>query len=185
MKENILTLPDRLDVGCDMKTMQAEDEELQKGMSRTSSAFQRATSGKLPRSDSQTEPMPERWSASFRKADRTSVPPLAIAMLVCGTRGDVQPFLALALGLQKDGHRVRLATHAIFKDYVESYGVEFFPMGTWLPRLLCLYLPAMQAKAALCHFDLPTERSKQCHPCRRRPAAAVSIHGVPLPFCPI
>lgn len=54
---------------------------------------------------------------------------MAIAMLVCGTRGDVQPFLALALGLQKDGHRVRLATHAIFKDYVESYGIEFFPMG--------------------------------------------------------
>ena len=54
---------------------------------------------------------------------------MAIAMLVCGTRGDVQPFLALALGLQKDGHQVRLATHAIFKDYVESYGIEFFPMG--------------------------------------------------------
>ena len=53
-------------------------------------------------------------------------------MLVCGTRGDVQPFLALALGLQKDGHRVRLATHAIFKEYVESYGVEFFPMGEHL-----------------------------------------------------
>ena len=112
-----------------MNAMQAEDEEHQKGMSRTGSAFQRATSGKLPRRNSQAEPMPERRSASFKQADRTSVPPLAIAMLVCGTRGDVQPFLALALGLQKDGHRVRLATHAIFKDYVESYGVEFFPMG--------------------------------------------------------
>ena len=119
-------------------TMQAEDEEHQKGMSRSGSAFQRATSGKLPRSNSKTEPMPERRSASFKQADRTSAPPLAIAMLVCGTRGDVQPFLALALGLQKDGHRVRLATHAIFKDYVESYGVEFFSMGKWLPRLLCL-----------------------------------------------
>jgi hypothetical protein len=118
--------------------MQAEDEEHQKGMSRTGSAFQRATSGKLPPSNSQREPMPERRSASFKQADRTSVPPLAIAMLVCGTRGDVQPFLALALGLQKDGHRVRLATHAIFKDYVESYGVQFFPMGKWLPRLLRL-----------------------------------------------
>ena len=127
-----------------MSATQAEDEEHQKGMSMTGSAFQRAISGKLAGSNAKTEPMPERLSAGFKQADRTSVPPLAIAMLVCGTRGDVQPFLALALGLQKDGHRVRLATHAIFKDYVESYGVEFFPMGKWLPCLL--WLSTLQCK---------------------------------------
>ena len=32
-----------------------------------------------------------------------------ITILTHGTRGDVQPFVALALGLQKAGHRVRLA----------------------------------------------------------------------------
>lgn len=98
-------------------------------MSRSGSAFQRATSGRTPESSPQTEEQPVRRSASYKGDDPAHVPPLAIAMLVCGTRGDVQPFLALALGLQKDGHRVRLATHAIFKDYVESYGIEFFPMG--------------------------------------------------------
>lgn len=98
-------------------------------MSRAGSAFQRAASGIVPESIPQSEEKPPRHSATYKRADRADVPPLAIAMLVCGTRGDVQPFLALALGLKKDGHRVRLATHAIFKDYVESYGVEFFPMG--------------------------------------------------------
>ena len=32
-----------------------------------------------------------------------------ITLLTYGSRGDFQPFLALALGLQKAGHAVRLA----------------------------------------------------------------------------
>ena len=103
-------------------------------MSRSGSALQRAASARTPESSPRSEEKPASRSATYMRADHADVPPLAIAMLVCGTRGDVQPFLALALGLQQDGHRVRLATHAIFKDYVESYGIEFFPMGE--PMLL-------------------------------------------------
>ena len=104
-------------------------------MSRAGSAFQRAASRIVPESIPQSEETPPRRSATYKRADWADVPPLAIAMLVCGTRGDVQPFLALALGLKQDGHRVRLATHATFKDYVESYGVEFFPMGAPLQHM--------------------------------------------------
>ena len=114
----------------DKPSPQAEDEEHQENISRTGSSFKRVTSGKLPpESPQQEQRAAPRRSASYKAPGRIDVPPLAIAMLVCGTRGDVQPFLALALGLQKDGHRVRLATHAIFKDYVESYGIEFYPLG--------------------------------------------------------
>jgi len=56
-------------------------------------------------------------------------PPISIALLVLGTRGDVQPFIGIGRRLQRDGHRVRLATHAIFRDFVESSGLEFFPLG--------------------------------------------------------
>lgn len=31
--------------------------------------------------------------------------------------------------LQEFGHRVRLATHANFSDFVKSAGVEFYPLG--------------------------------------------------------
>lgn len=31
--------------------------------------------------------------------------------------------------LQEHGHRVRLATHANFEDFVLSTGLEFFPLG--------------------------------------------------------
>ena len=58
------------------------------------------------------------------------LPKLTIAILVVGTRGDVQPFCAVAMRLRdKYGHRVRLATHAIYRDFVESLGIEFFSTG--------------------------------------------------------
>ncbi|MEZ4767875.1 MAG: glycosyltransferase [Caldilineales bacterium] len=37
--------------------------------------------------------------------------------------GDVQPYLALAVGLQAAGHQVTLATSDSFSDWIESYGV--------------------------------------------------------------
>ena len=50
-------------------------------------------------------------------------------MQVVGTRGDVQPFLAVALELKAHGHRVRLATHATYRKFVETQGIEFYPLG--------------------------------------------------------
>lgn len=57
------------------------------------------------------------------------LPPLQIVMLIVGTRGDVQPFVAIGKRLQEQGHRVRLATHSDFKDFVLTAGLEFFPLG--------------------------------------------------------
>ena len=50
-------------------------------------------------------------------------------MQVVGTRGDVQPFLAVALELKAHGHRVRLAAHATYRMFVETQGIEFYPLG--------------------------------------------------------
>lgn len=70
---------------------------------------------------------------------KKSIPRLNIAILVVGTRGDVQPFLAMAKRLQEFGHRVRLATHANFRTFVRSAGVDFFPLGGD-PRVLAGYM---------------------------------------------
>jgi len=42
-----------------------------------------------------------------------------------GSRGDVQPYIALALGLMKAGHTVMLAAPQNFKGLVEGYGISF------------------------------------------------------------
>ncbi|KAF0689621.1 Aste57867_18952 [Aphanomyces stellatus] len=70
----------------------------------------------------------------------SSLPVLTICILVVGTRGDVQPFAAIGQRLQADGHRVRLATHAIYRDYVvRDCGLEFYPLGGD-PKELAAYM---------------------------------------------
>jgi hypothetical protein len=55
--------------------------------------------------------------------------PLNIVIQVVGSRGDVQPLVALGTELQRYGHRVRLATHSVFKDFVQDAGLEFYSIG--------------------------------------------------------
>jgi len=61
------------------------------------------------------------------------LPPLqtmkTINILTIGSRGDVQPYLALGVGLKRAGYQVRLTTHDTFKDLIKSYGLDFFPIG--------------------------------------------------------
>lgn len=53
-----------------------------------------------------------------------------VVIQVVGSRGDVQPFVALGKVLKDTyGHRVRLATHPTFKKFVEENGLEFFSIG--------------------------------------------------------
>ncbi|KAK2035664.1 glycosyltransferase family 28 domain-containing protein [Colletotrichum zoysiae] len=50
---------------------------------------------------------------------------MKITCLTIGSRGDVQPYIALCKGLIAEGHRPRIATHAEFKDWIEGHGIEF------------------------------------------------------------
>ncbi|KAJ5765918.1 hypothetical protein N7520_005477 [Penicillium odoratum] len=54
---------------------------------------------------------------------------LNILIQVIGSRGDIQPFIALGKELKNHGHRVRLATHLAFRDPVIESGLEFFSIG--------------------------------------------------------
>ncbi|ESK98185.1 udp-glucose:sterol glycosyltransferase [Moniliophthora roreri MCA 2997] len=96
-----------------------------------------------PKPASQSEitepPMPESMSDSlpavmFTSASSTFLTfkpqkSLHFTFLTIGSRGDVQPYIALAKGLMADGHRVRIATHGEFKEWIESYGIEFGYVG--------------------------------------------------------
>ena len=44
-------------------------------------------------------------------------------------RGDVEPFIALALRLTADGHSVTIATRPDFEDLLDQNGVNFAPLG--------------------------------------------------------
>jgi sterol 3beta-glucosyltransferase len=53
---------------------------------------------------------------------------MRIAIIAMGSRGDVQPYLALGKGLKAAGHFVRLITHENFEQLVTSHGLEFCPV---------------------------------------------------------
>ena len=57
--------------------------------------------------------------------------------LMCsiGSRGDVQPIVALALELRMRGHDARLCVAPNFKDWVESFGVQCAAIGPDLKAL--------------------------------------------------
>jgi UDP:flavonoid glycosyltransferase YjiC (YdhE family) len=63
--------------------------------------------------------------------DNLSCPKLNIVIMVIGSRGDIQPFLKIGQVLKEQyGHRVRIATHPAFRDFVENdTGLEFFSVG--------------------------------------------------------
>jgi hypothetical protein len=57
-------------------------------------------------------------------------PRLNVVVQIVGSRGDVQPFVALGKVLKDTyGHRVRIATHPTFRTFVEENGLEFFSIG--------------------------------------------------------
>eukprot|EP00595_Chromulina_sp_UTEXLB2642_P003086 CAMPEP_0196763528 /NCGR_PEP_ID=MMETSP1095-20130614/4257_1 /TAXON_ID=96789 ORGANISM="Chromulina nebulosa, Strain UTEXLB2642" /NCGR_SAMPLE_ID=MMETSP1095 /ASSEMBLY_ACC=CAM_ASM_000446 /LENGTH=1269 /DNA_ID=CAMNT_0042116921 /DNA_START=178 /DNA_END=3987 /DNA_ORIENTATION=- len=57
------------------------------------------------------------------------IPKLSIVLMAVGTRGDIQPFTQIGRRLQQDGHRVRIATHSCYRDYISASGFEFYPLG--------------------------------------------------------
>jgi UDP:flavonoid glycosyltransferase YjiC (YdhE family) len=55
---------------------------------------------------------------------------MRIDLLALGSQGDVQPFVALGLGLQGEGHRVRIVTLGRFDEFVRGHGLEHVSIGS-------------------------------------------------------
>lgn len=91
--------------------------------------------------------------------DLQYIPPLQIVMLIVGTRGDVQPFVAIGKRLQDYGHRVRLATHSNFKDFVLTAGLEFYPLGGD-PKVLAGYMVKNKGFLPSGPSEIPVQRNQ-------------------------
>lgn len=61
---------------------------------------------------------------------------MKIGLIAFGTRGDVQPILALANGLNAAGHHARVMAGVNFADWVHSHGVEFAPINVDVQALM-------------------------------------------------
>jgi sterol 3beta-glucosyltransferase len=61
---------------------------------------------------------------------------MRIGLIAYGTRGDVQPLLALGLGLRHAGHDVTLLAGSNFERWIRGYGLGFADMGVDIQALM-------------------------------------------------
>ncbi|TGB00741.1 glycosyltransferase [Halobacillus salinus] len=61
---------------------------------------------------------------------------MKVSIVTLGSRGDVQPYVALGKALLKNGHEVSICTGETFKRFIESNGIAFYPATADLMELL-------------------------------------------------
>lgn len=76
-----------------------------------------------PHLDDLDETPPEMFDSASSSFLQFKPPPMNITCLTIGSRGDVQPYIALCKGLRAEGHTCTIATHAEYQHWVE--GVSF------------------------------------------------------------
>jgi sterol 3beta-glucosyltransferase len=54
---------------------------------------------------------------------------MKITITAVGSRGDIQPYVALAVGFKRAGHEVRLSAPKIFSDLIAEHGVQHLPVS--------------------------------------------------------
>lgn len=57
-------------------------------------------------------------------------------IITTGSRGDVQPFIALALALMEQGHTVTIVTNENFRSFVAGFGVAYLPITGDTERII-------------------------------------------------
>jgi sterol 3beta-glucosyltransferase len=61
---------------------------------------------------------------------------MKIAITTVGTRGDLQPYIALGLGLQDAGHEVLLISAKNEEAFVRNFGLDFFALNVDIQQLM-------------------------------------------------
>ncbi|NER40386.1 glycosyltransferase family 1 protein [Bacillus megaterium NBRC 15308 = ATCC 14581] len=61
---------------------------------------------------------------------------MKVTILTLGSRGDVQPYIALAREMIKIGHEVVICTGATFQHFIEENKVSFHPAATDLMAIM-------------------------------------------------
>ena len=62
-----------------------------------------------------------------------------INLLIAGSRGDIQPAVALGVGLKKAGYEVQLVTFEEFRPLAGEHGLDFVPIQVDMQALLAQY----------------------------------------------
>ncbi|WVQ68635.1 uncharacterized protein L199_006844 [Kwoniella botswanensis] len=79
--------------------------------------------------------LPEGYASSVREigvdtVDWRNCPEMFVVIFIVGSRGDVQPYISLALEMiRSNGHTVRIASHGEFASLTLEGRLEFYDVG--------------------------------------------------------
>ncbi|CAE6526287.1 unnamed protein product [Rhizoctonia solani] len=110
--------------GAPLRSTKLDAEAAFQDDGRLQISFGHRLSKRLPRN--YAEPVHE---IGIDEAGFQDAPPMNVNIMIVGSRGDVQPYLALGQKLQQYGHTVRLSTHETFRKLVKDAGLRFFNIG--------------------------------------------------------
>jgi sterol 3beta-glucosyltransferase len=102
------------------------------------------------------EPLPDIVQLKKPPVNKSKESSMNITILTIGSRGDVQPFVALGVGLEEAGHEVTLATGKAFEAFVAEHGLRHFALEVDLLERL----QSPEGKAAVSGKKLLTTMKK-------------------------
>src|SRR5215472_10662109 len=90
---------------------------------------------------------------------------MKVTILALGTRGDVQPYIALALALQRNGFTPKIAAPVNFESFIREYGVAYAPVRIDTEEALKLregrtWLASGNTRAFIRHLNVLLERDR-------------------------
>ena len=89
---------------------------------------------------------------------------MRVLLSTIGSRGDVQPLVALALELRAFGQEVRLCVPPDFRDWIDGLGLPVTPIGPELPQAHGRQPAGHAAGATLARAPAPDGGSHGRHP---------------------
>ncbi len=94
-------------------------------------------------------------------------------MITIGSRGEVEPCVALGMGLQAEGHAVGIATHPNFRGFIEGRGLNFALINIDIEAFLSSEAGPTQKNRNPLMMDQPFWG-------RRLEALGVGAHPIPM-----
>ena len=91
-----------------------------------------------------------------------------IALTTIGSRGDIQPYIALGTALQDNGHDVAIVTHPWAAELLSSYSLRHIPVGNDIDIHVAakrfVQNPAGNIKGLLFALNFIFTQLRECHP---------------------
>ena len=97
---------------------------------------------------------------------------MRVLLSTIGSRGDVQPLVALALQLRELGQEVRICAPPDFREWIGTLGIPFVPVGPEVRQTAAPNPSAAQAPPAPEHLYQAAARSSVFSPIQPRPGGA-------------